>query len=177
LGTDLHVIDVTLNKTNGGSFAFTVAKKKSNRKISESVFWLRDFEKNKNLDSELLAFISRIKTIRSGMIKLIEEIKKANMKLAGIGASTKGNILLSYFGLTNQDIEFISDVNDYKHGRVTPGTRIPIVSEKIFSENLPHYAIVLPWHFQESIIQRETNFLKKGGRLIFPLPSIQIIED
>jgi hypothetical protein len=175
--TDLHVIDVALNKTNGGSFAFTVAKKNSNRPVSETVIWLRNHEEEKNLEKELSDFMERVELARSSLLKLISEIKKANKKIAAIGASTKGNVLLNYFGLSNFDIHLISDVNSYKHGRVTPGTRIPIVSELHFEEFGPDYAIVLPWHFQDSIIQREIEFLNRGGRLIFPLPSIQVIED
>jgi hypothetical protein len=175
--TDLRVIDVALNKTNGGSFAFTVAKRSSKKTVSETVIWLRDYEKEKNLDQELSDFIARVELVRVGLINLISEIKKAKKKLAAIGASTKGNVLLNYFGLSNFDLRCISDVNVYKHGRVTPGTRIPIVSELEFKELEPDYAIVLPWHFQDSIILRETEFLNRGGRLIFPLPSIQVIED
>ena len=176
-GTDLHVIDVALNKTNGGSFALTIAKKSSNKTVSETVVWLRDYENQKNLDQELSNFIVRVEFIRVSLIDLISKIKKANKKLAAIGASTKGNVLLNYFGISKFDLHCISDVNVYKHGRVTPGTRIPIVSEIRFKEFEPDYAIVLPWHFQDSIIQRETEFLNRGGRLIFPLPSIQVIED
>ena len=40
-GTDLRVIDVSLNKTNGGSFALTIAKTNSKHKVEASVDWLR----------------------------------------------------------------------------------------------------------------------------------------
>jgi hypothetical protein len=39
----------------------------------------------------------------------------------------------------------------------------------------PDYMLVLPWHFKDGIVQRERSFLEAGGRLIFPLPEIEIV--
>jgi hypothetical protein len=39
----------------------------------------------------------------------------------------------------------------------------------------PDYFLVLPWHFKEHIIKKEEKFLKSGGKMIFPLPDIEII--
>jgi hypothetical protein len=38
----------------------------------------------------------------------------------------------------------------------------------------PDYFLVLPWHFKEIIIQREKDYLAGGGKIIFPLPEIEI---
>jgi hypothetical protein len=175
--TDLKVIDVSLNKTNGGSFALTIAKNISDYKVSESVYWLRKYEQAQSLDKELTNFSQRIRNTREQLLELFSLIKENQKVLAGIGASTKGNVLLNYLELTAADISFISDVNPYKHGRVTPGSRIPIISESDFSKSYPDYALVLPWHFQENIVVRESKYMSEGGKLIFPLPHIQIIED
>ena len=72
-------------------------------------------------------------------------------------------------------INKIAEVNKYKFGKYTPGTKIKIVSEKKARENNPDYFLVLPWHFKDHIIKREDKFLKTGGKLIFPLPDIEII--
>ena len=34
--------------------------------------------------------------------------------------------------------------------------------------------LVLPWHFKNFIIQKK-NYLNEGGKLIFPLPDIEIV--
>jgi C-methyltransferase C-terminal domain len=39
----------------------------------------------------------------------------------------------------------------------------------------PDYLLVLPWHFKEGILNREAAFLASGGRMIFPLPEIEIV--
>jgi hypothetical protein len=93
----------------------------------------------------------------------------------GYGASTKGNVLLQWCGFTSDDIIAIGEVNSDKFGCVTPGTNIPIISEQEVKNQNPDYMIVLPWHFKNGIIQREIEYMKSGGKFIFPLPNIQII--
>jgi hypothetical protein len=39
----------------------------------------------------------------------------------------------------------------------------------------PDYFLVLPWHFKESILRREKDYLAGGGKMIFPFPEIEIV--
>lgn len=68
----------------------------------------------------------------------------------------------------------IGEVNPDKFGAVTPGTHIPIVSEEVMHNEKPDILLVLPWHFRKSIIEREKDFIQRGGRLLFPLPHIEL---
>ena len=83
--------------------------------------------------------------------------------------------MLQYCGLTEKEIPFIAEVNTEKFGSYTPGTNIPIISEKEAKEMNPDYFLVLPWHFKNSIIDREEEYMSNGGKFIFPLPEIEII--
>ena len=96
-------------------------------------------------------------------------------KVFGYGASTKGNVLLQFCGLTASDISCIADVNPDKHGCFTPGTGIPIISEAEAHARHPDYFLVLPWHFRTNLIERERAFLNRGGKMIFPLPTIEVV--
>ena len=96
-------------------------------------------------------------------------------KVLGYGASTKGNVLLQFCGFTADDIKYIVEVNPDKFGCYTPGTGIPIISEAEGRELKPDYYLVLPWHFRKSIVQRERAFLGDGGKMIFPLPALEVI--
>ncbi len=93
-------------------------------------------------------------------------------KVVGYGASTKGNVLLQFCGVTTAELPAIAEVNPDKFGAFTPGTGIPIVSEAEAHAMKPDYFLVLPWHFKEGIVQREAEFLASGGRMIFPFPEI-----
>jgi hypothetical protein len=106
---------------------------------------------------------------------LIRALRADGKSIFGYGASTKGNVLLQFCGLTGEDIAAIAEVNTDKFGRFTPGTGIPIVSEAEARKLKPDYFLVLPWHFKEGILRREAEFRAGGGRLIFPFPEIEII--
>ena len=90
------------------------------------------------------------------------------------GASTKGNVLLQLFGIGKDLIDAAAERNEWKYGHRTPGTNIPIISEQESRESNPDYYLVLPWHFKEEFIKREKEFISKGGKLIFPLPQMEI---
>ena len=70
----------------------------------------------------------------------------------------------------------IAEVNADKFGAYTPGTHIPIISEAEAHGRNPDYFLVMPWHFRENLIQREAAYLKRGGKMIFPLPEISVVE-
>ena len=93
----------------------------------------------------------------------------------GLGASTKGNVLLQYFDISNKQIEYIADRNPQKYNTYTPGTKIKIISEKQSRKNKPDYYLVLPWHFKTEILKRERLIRKNGTKFIFPLPKMTII--
>ena len=93
----------------------------------------------------------------------------------GYGASTKGNVLLQFCNLTSDQIPYIAEVNKEKFGCFTPGTHIPIISEEKAKAMNPDYFLVLPWHFKNNILEREKEFLARGGKFIFPLPEIEIV--
>jgi len=112
---------------------------------------------------------------RANLIELLVSLKAAGKKVMGYGASTKGNVLIQYCGLTSDLVSCIAEVNPDKFGAYTPGSKIPIISEADARAMKPDYYIVFPWHFRENIIQREQAFLQSGGKFIFPLPHLEIV--
>lgn len=175
---DLKVIDVQTNSINGGSFAVTAAKRNSKYIPNSPVInWLLKQEDEMKLDTlePYSEFAIRVFRHRKNLSDLIKALVLDGKKVLGYGASTKGNVLLQFCGLTEKEIPFIAEVNDEKFGSYTPGTKIPIISEKQARAMNPDYFLVLPWHFKESIIAKEEEFLLKGGKFIFPLPEIEII--
>ena len=174
----LKLIDVQMNAVNGGSFAVTVAKKSSNIKSNDPVIdWLLGQEDRMGLNTPkpFRDFEERVFRHRDDLSRLIRALNADNKKVVGYGASTKGNVLLQFCNFTNQDIACIAEVNPDKFGAFTPGTHLPILSEAEVRAMKPDYMLVLPWHFRDSIIRREAEYLASGGKLIFPLPEIEIV--
>jgi hypothetical protein len=106
---------------------------------------------------------------------LVSVFKAKGYEIWGVGASTKGNTLLQYCNLDKNSITAIAEVNSYKFDRFTPGSGIPIKSEQAMLRAMPEIGIVLPWHFKSTIIAGNQEYLNAGGKLVFPLPNIDIV--
>ena len=133
------------------------------------------FDKNKKSIKIKKLLLNQITKHKNDLLSLLRSLKEEGKTVIGYGASTKGNVLLQYCGITKNEIAFISEVNSDKFNCVTPGSNIPIISEKEARELNPDYFLVLPWHFKSNILLREKDFISKGGKFIFPLPKIQIV--
>jgi hypothetical protein len=174
----LKIIDVEFNDVNGGSFSVTVAHAASSYPAADLTVGLT-LEEEERLGlfdvQTYAAFANRIGAHRQSLLALFDQLQGAGRRVLGYGASTKGNVLLQYCGITAERLPCIAEVNQDKFGAYTPGSKIPIVSEEQARAMRPDYFVVLPWHFRAGILQREQEFLESGGKFIFPLPQIDIV--
>lgn len=175
---NLKIINVDLNRVNGGSFHVTMTHASNSSKTENVPTWISRMEAENNLSnlSTYTTFKENVESSAREIKKLLQDLKEQGKKVFGYGASTKGNVLLQYCGLTKEEIPMFAEVNPDKFGCVTPGTNIPIVSEDEARSHNPDYFIVLPWHFRDNIIGREKEYLMNGGKLIFPLPKLEIVD-
>ena len=175
----LQLVDVVTNAVNGGSFAVS-ATHRANRSFSRNravIDWMLEQEERMGLQTiaPYRAFEQRVSKHRDDLVRLIRALNDDGQHVLGYGASTKGNVTLQYCGFTAADIAAIAEVNPDKFGCYTPGIHIPIVSESDARAMKPDYFLVLPWHFKDSILRRERDFLQRGGKFIFPFPEIEIV--
>lgn len=176
----LKIIDLQKTATNGGSLLVVAAKKEAGYAEAKNLIELTlkdedDAGLNGGATAACNFFAHEVETSRADLRHLLNSLKSEGKKVFGYGASTKGNILLQYCGLTPKHIPFIADVNADKHGKVTPGSHIPIIGEAQAEALRPDYYLVLPWHFKDFILKKETEFIKRGGKFIFPLPQVEIV--
>lgn len=171
----LKVLDVEFNDINGGSFSITAAKVGAT--LQPNTEWI-----NKILAEEVAlgldtthafdSFKLRIGEARKALMNFLTRAKRDGKRVCGLGASTKGNVLLQYYGIDSSLLSAIGDVNSDKFGAFTPGTLIPLVNEDELLASNPDYLLVLPWHFREFFESLE----KMNGRtLVFPLPQFEIV--
>ena len=176
----LKIHDVEINDINGGSIAITAVKKINNIKTkkSKTILNLLNYEKNKKFSNINIykKFNKRIILFKKEIIRFLKFLKSNNKVVFGYGASTKGNVILQYCKIDKTYLPYIVDINKDKLGKFTPGSNIPIISENKAKLLKPDYYLVFPWHFKKMIIKKEKKYIKSGGKLIFPLPRIQIID-
>ena len=171
----LKVLDVEFNDVNGGSFSVTAAKVGSVRQPNSDLL-------NKILSDEQLLrlgkaeafdeFKVRIETARVNLMNFLATTKQEGKRVFGLGASTKGNVLLQYYGINEQLLPQIGEVNADKFGSYTPGSLIPIVPEVDIISMQPDFLLVLPWHFRSFF---ENHQALRGRSLVFPLPEFEIV--
>lgn len=171
--TGLEVVDVELNDVNGGSFSFVAQRKGGPLQRSAAVDELMDRERKLGLDDldTYRQFAARVDAHRDELLAFLAKAKREGKRVAALGASTKGNVLLQYCGLTPEDIEAIGEVNPDKFGSYAPGTNIPIRDEAEVLASRPDYLIVLPWHFR-CFFEAQPRYA--DHRLVFPLPKLDL---
>ena len=175
---NFKIIDIKFNDSNGGSFRIYFAKKES--KLYEENTYLIDKIIKEEIEYGILDnkifkyFMENCNEQINKLKKFIDIVNKNNKKMYIYGASTKGNCLLQYADIKENDIKYAVERNPKKEGKMT-STGIKIIMEEQMREENPDYLLVLPWHFKNEIIQRENDFLEKGGQLIFPFPKFEII--
>jgi NDP-4-keto-2,6-dideoxyhexose 3-C-methyltransferase len=173
----LVILDVERNDINGGSFAITVGKSSGGRAPSAEVAAMLREEDEAGLSTldPYRRFCERTMRHREELPAKLSALRAQGRRVLGLGASTKGNVVLQFCKLGTGDLESIAEVNEDKFGCVTPGSRIPIISEEQAKALRPDVFLVLPWHFRPHFLKREEPFLRGGGRLLFPLPEIELV--
>jgi NDP-4-keto-2,6-dideoxyhexose 3-C-methyltransferase len=171
------IADVTLNDINGGSFAITALKATPGATAhAPIVAQMLGEEREAGLSGlETFKRFARAVTVhRRDLRALLERLKADGKRVFGMGASTKGNVILQYCEIGPSLLECIAEVNEDKVGCFTPGTGIPIVSEHEAVARKPDVFLVLPWHFRITLIRRAEPLLTRGIKLLFPLPKIDL---
>ena len=173
----LRVIDIFENEINGSSKQFLISHNKSlynaNTKKIKKIL-LEERKMKITSKKTILKFFKEINIIKFKLLKLLKKIKSKNQSIHGYGASTKGNVLLQYFGIGNDKIDYIAERNPKKYELYTPGSKIKIISEKNSRIKKPNFYLVLPWHFQKEILSREKKIRLKGTKFIFPFFKLKI---
>ena len=171
----LAIVDVEINDVNGGSFSVVAAHLSSRHANRQGIVarMLADEESAGLSDlAPYRSFFQRAEQSRRSLQEFVAKVRRDGARLCGLGASTKGNVVLQYCGFGASDIEVIGDVNPDKFGALTPGTWIPIEDETRVLASSPDFLLVLPWHFRDFFLR---NPILKGRRLVFPLPQLEVV--
>ena len=162
----LKIFKMTENKINGGSYRIYCKKN-----IKKSI----KYKEQANY-SEIIKFVKRVKQNKEKTVNFIKENVKRGKKIFIYGASTKGNTLLQYYGLTNKEIPFAAERTKTKWGKYTIGSGVKILSEEKARKLKPDYFFVMPYGFIKEFIKREKKWLKSGGKFLLPYPSFKIVK-
>jgi hypothetical protein len=177
----LEAFDVELNDVNGGSFRIYVKHKGAQIKgflgSEERLIKQKNYEEKMGFDNLKVydEFAKQIEKSKKELMTFLSREVKAGKKVFIYGASTRGLVVLQYFGIDNKLIAGSADMNSDKWGKYIVSTGIPIMSVEEYRKQKPDYLLVLPYHFLEEIKEQEKDFLKNGGKMIVAIPHFKVI--
>jgi hypothetical protein len=177
---DLEAVRAELNSVNGGSIRLYIARAGRREIPAEDLAGLqeiriREFELALDSPEPYERFRIASEKVRDDLHALCARLSAEGKTIHVYGASTKGNTILQYAGIDRALVPYAADRNEDKWGSETIATKIPIISEEESRSMRPDYYLVLPWHFLDEFLEREREFLDRGGRFIVPMPEVRIV--
>lgn len=172
----LHLHRVERIPIHGGSLRLWAGDGRPNGK-DDSVQMLLTQERACGLDrlDPYMEFAYRVEQNRRRLTDLLADLKRQGKSVAGYGAPAKGNTLLSYCGLTTDNIPYTVDRSELKVGKLTPGSRIPILPVETVFQRQPDFVLILAWNFAGEIMEFLQPYRARGGRFILPIPEPKIV--
>jgi len=171
---DLYINEIKQLALHGGSLRLYIEK---NERVGVSVTELLAIEKQEGIDSisYYMDFSRRVNEFKLKLHTLLKDLKSSGKSIAGYGAAAKGCTMINYVGINEDIIDFIADKNHHKQGLYMSGTRIPVVDPAQILEEMPDYVLIFPWNVSEEILNQQSEYRKKGGKFIIPIPEPTIV--
>lgn len=173
----MRLLDVDYYDVHGGSFVLTVGLETCVHETSLSVAQAVEAEERFGMNqfATFEKFTSKVEQNRGDLLALLQQLRSEGKSVYALGAPLKGSTLLNYCGIGPDLVQLATEVNQFKIGKLTPGTHIPIIEESTVTKQ-PDYYLLLSWNFLDFFRDKYADYLKAGGKFIVPHPDVRVIE-
>ena len=151
----LYITNIEHNNYHGGSIRVYASKNESeyNKEIVDEYINKEHAAKLFSLDI-YKNFMSKITKDKFEVLSQIYQLKKEGKRIAAIGAASKGNTLLNFYKLDNGVIDFITETSEFKIGKYTPGSCIPIVHDDELTRQNVDVALIISWNIGRYLVDK-----------------------
>ncbi len=178
--SDLEIFDVENIAVHGGSLRVFAQKAGANNGTPNSydnVASAISEEQSYGLDSydAYVQFGLDVERSRDELSSLLRSLKAAGNKIVAYGATAKSSVVFNYCEIGPDIIDYISDTTPCKQNKMSPGVHIPVIPP--YDGGIPkdvNYAFLGAWNYESEIMEKEQDFVARGGRFITHIPSVRI---
>lgn len=171
----MGLVDATRTPVHGGSIRITISKTPCTTPATVQAMIENEIAAGLMKPETYFKFAQRVGKIRHDLVNLLWELKASGKRIVGYGAPAKGNVLLNYYRIGSETLDYVVDSIPRKQGKFTPGTHLQIFPEAKLMEDKPDYALLLSWNFADEILSKQTAFRKQGGKFILPIPDVRVV--